>query len=230
MDKLNSGVLIEHIEEAKDWLDKAKNEYSQSNPTRGEIILNLAQAEVKHAWELSRRETVKNNVTAKIEKKPLGNFKKGYLVPIAASILLFAAILFNVKMGKNNIATQNLATHPTVKTNPVIQEPTRNVATKEIPEQIVEKPVAPVAVAANPKPQPPIVKAPELSGSGTQPKVAPVAIAKVETVAESPELTRREQPATVVVTTRTRVQPVTQLTIDEDALTREASRSLRSGK
>ncbi len=225
MDKMNSGVLIEHIDEAKDWLDKAKNEYSQSNPIRGEIILNLAQAEVKHAWELSRRETVKSNVTAKIEKKSLGNFKKVYLVPIAASILLFAAILFNAKMGKNNIASQNLATHPTAKITPVIEGQTKSVVTKEIPEQIVDKPVA---VAVKTQPEPPIVKTPEITG--TQPKVAPVAIAKVETIAESSELTRRQQSETTVVATRTRVQPVTQLTIDEDALTREASRSLRSGK
>ena len=50
MAKLDSEKLLDHIEEAKDWLDKAKDEYNKANPVRGGLILNLAQAEVRHAW------------------------------------------------------------------------------------------------------------------------------------------------------------------------------------
>ena len=58
MKENQASQLIAHIEEAEDWLHKARAEFHQSNPIRGELILNLAQAEVKHAWELSRRQFV----------------------------------------------------------------------------------------------------------------------------------------------------------------------------
>ena len=94
MEKINSEKLIERIEEAKDWLDKAKDEYSKSNPARGGLILNLAQAEVKHAWELSHYQFVSKSV-----QKPNRNRKLRYFIPVAASFVLLAGLVVGVRVG-----------------------------------------------------------------------------------------------------------------------------------
>ena len=94
MEKFNSEKLIERIEDAKSWLDKAKDEYSKSNPTRGGLILNLAQAEVKYAWELSHHQFVSKSVQQLSRKS-----KSRYFIPVAASFALLTALVIGVRFG-----------------------------------------------------------------------------------------------------------------------------------
>lgn len=51
-------VLL-HIEDAEAWLARAKEHYRAAAPLQGELDLNLAQAEVRYAWELSRKKREK---------------------------------------------------------------------------------------------------------------------------------------------------------------------------
>jgi hypothetical protein len=83
MDKIDSNKVLSHIDEAKNWLNEAKEEYTQSNRVRGELNLNLAQAEVKYAWELSRRQNVTQIV-------PTGSSRWSgkYFLPAAAACLI----------------------------------------------------------------------------------------------------------------------------------------------
>lgn len=46
--------IIEHLRFARNWLDRAEEEYSQDKIIQAELTLSLAEAEVRHAWETSR--------------------------------------------------------------------------------------------------------------------------------------------------------------------------------
>ncbi|MBO8126122.1 MAG: hypothetical protein H0Z38_02680 [Firmicutes bacterium] len=49
-----SEKVIEHLRFARNWLERAEEEYSKEQILEGELTLSLAQAEVRHAWETSR--------------------------------------------------------------------------------------------------------------------------------------------------------------------------------
>lgn len=55
MSRPKTEQVISHIEDAQSWLARAKEDYRSAEHIRGELNLSLAQAEVKYAWELSRR-------------------------------------------------------------------------------------------------------------------------------------------------------------------------------
>ncbi|HEX3048757.1 MAG TPA: hypothetical protein VHY08_28675, partial [Bacillota bacterium] len=104
----DSGKLVKHIDEAKDWLDKAKQEYTESNPIRGEMILNLAQAEIKYAWELSHVRSVSHNNDP--DKPRVLNLRSKLVLPIAATILVvLAASLVWFMRGNSNLKPQAVA-------------------------------------------------------------------------------------------------------------------------
>lgn len=46
--------VIQHLRFAKNWLDRAEEEYSKEQILEAELTLSLAEAEVRHAWETSR--------------------------------------------------------------------------------------------------------------------------------------------------------------------------------
>jgi hypothetical protein len=87
MNKSESEKVLSHIDEAKNWLDAAKTKYSQSNRVGGELNLNLAQAEVKYAWELSRHQ----NVTSTVQINPPRRTIK-YFPAAAACFLIFLGL------------------------------------------------------------------------------------------------------------------------------------------
>ncbi|TCL62206.1 hypothetical protein EDC14_102757 [Hydrogenispora ethanolica] len=256
MDRNHPEVLIEHIEEAKDWLDKAKSEYIQANPVRGEMILNLAQAEVKHAWELSRHRTVNSNIVTKEQKRTVSSHNNNYWLPVAASIIVLVGIIFSTKLVRINYESRNLATLPT-PTGTVPKAPVENVLSKgivdqvphqlsvpkrEVPKQIVsENDVSKESKSVILKPEtkqhltvaeteqslPQVSVEPE-----TKTKTFPIEIEvkKSESIAVSETKPRENLNRPVAVTNQPRLQPAVQLSIDEEALTREASHSLRNGK
>lgn len=83
--------VVSHIEDAKNWLDEAKTEYLQNNRVRGELNLNLAQAEVKYAWELSRNQSVINNKQSYEQSFSRKQFK--YHIPaVAASVVVLLGL------------------------------------------------------------------------------------------------------------------------------------------
>ena len=263
MDKNHPAILIEHIEEAKDWLDKAKSEYTQANPTRGEIILNLAQAEVKHAWELSRNQSVKTTIAADVPQKLSFDRKKRYWLPMAASIIVLIGMIFSIKMGKVEHGTRNLAimpkpllsttkkmaNHPasslkeekSLPNQLASQQPsTSKRLAMEISKQVTLAERKPMISKHEPQQRLPIMadSTPILPQATVEPegktKVAQVEASKNEKVVISETTPTREHLTNSVPvsnqTNQTRIKPVAQFSIDEEALTREASHSLRNGK
>lgn len=47
--------ILGHIANVRDWLDRAEQDYQSQKNWQGELNLNLAQAELKKAWEESQR-------------------------------------------------------------------------------------------------------------------------------------------------------------------------------
>lgn len=56
-----SEKIIEHVQFAKGWLERAEEEYSQEKILEAELTLSLAEAEVRHAWETSRGSEISVN-------------------------------------------------------------------------------------------------------------------------------------------------------------------------
>jgi hypothetical protein len=230
----NSGKLVKHIDEAKDWLDKAKQEYTQANPVRGELILNLAQAEIKYAWELSHVRFVShNNNQSGFEgsKLQIRRFRPKVVLPIAAAVLvIFAASLIwfggrNLNLKLQSVAVNKKEATVTEAPGIVIQPTIPGTATDT---QTNGKTVA--VVSSNPSGTPAGESKPE-SNSKTIARVQPSgnSTTSAETSGESNRLTenRKDLP---YGNNQTNLQPVSQLTIDVDALTKEAAHSLRNGK
>jgi hypothetical protein len=222
MEKTESGVLIEHIEEAKDWLDKAKDEYSQANNLRGEMILNLAQAEVKHAWELSRHHFVSNNITAFDKKKTYPLFRNGYILPAAASIIILLGVIISARMVKINNDSRILANLPTPSSIKI-----ETAKAEQKGPLVKQEAVEPSKTVSRVEPVKPLVQ----QGSEIKKSTPVTAVAANLTNSTAvEEVGQRDRQELKTNTTSSRLQSVSVLSIDEDALTKEASHSLRSGK
>jgi hypothetical protein len=214
MEKFSSDKLIERIEDAKNWLDKAKDEYSKSNPARGGLILNLAQAEVKHAWELSHDQFVSKSV-----QQPSRNVKLKYFIAVAASFVLFTALVIGVRLGGVLLPTAEKS-----KATPIAKLETGQS-------------INPKVVALN-KDQPSLVSVtPTIVGPTTlasQPNN--LANSKIQEVVKQTANSSRianslaGDNGSVVAQNKLTIKAVSQLSIDEEALTKEASHSLRIGK
>ena len=83
-------VLL-HIEDAEAWLARAKAHYRRAAAVRGELDLSLAQAEVRYAWELSRKRRAGEPGLCKAPRSP--SFIH-WLPLVAASLVLFLALIF----------------------------------------------------------------------------------------------------------------------------------------
>jgi hypothetical protein len=223
MEKNCPEILLEHIEEAQDWLEKAKDEYVQSNSIRGEMILNLAQAEVRHAWELSRRQSVSDNVAARPKKRTGAEFKARYLLPAAASIIVLSGVIIWSNMGKIVHKSPTAISSP----SPVANMQTKmaeDVTPKEAVKKLVSKADSDAdAAVVERHPSVRVAPVPETSAEM-------VAVSAPTAPPEIPEVQSSEQRNARTGISYSRVQPVSQLLIDEEALTREATHSLRHGK
>jgi hypothetical protein len=215
MKKNDSQKLLDHIDGAKDWLDKAKDEYNQSNPIGGELILNMAGAEIKYAWELSRSRYVVNH-----QKLP-SNRKFKMILPVAASITVLLGLVFWLKSNEFYIDRSHLASVRNDKTI-VLQESSLNNQNTAINDK---------SLVATSKPSGKLKPENEIASLKTE----------SQTVNRSKDPERNPgKMGNTVVANQTRVsdqtsaqpniQPVSQFLIDEEALTKEASHSLRNGK
>jgi hypothetical protein len=88
----SKNTVIKHIKFARSWLEKAENEFSSEETIKGELTLTLVQAEVKHAWEASRRA---KEVAVK-EDKPHRE-SRGYpkFLSSLALVTLLTVVVFN---------------------------------------------------------------------------------------------------------------------------------------
>jgi hypothetical protein len=263
MEKSESNKVLSHIDEAKNWLDEAKEEYTQSNRVGGELNLNLAQAEVKYAWELSRRQ----NVTPIDQAVPARRVIK-YFPAAAAVLFIVLGLTGGLYWVRQSVKTET----------PAVTAKNKNMLIKETdhtPTVNQTRPVAKVTVET----------AAENSGRTStvnlskQTKIAPIGVPEVirvklipknvktegardaknlvkaginkqSVVPEVTEKTEQDQVAdnitkiglsenkiiANVAQTERNIAPnvsklsVASLVIDEEALTKEASYSLRNGK
>lgn len=225
--KVDPVKLVKHIEDAENWLKKAKEEFNQANPVRGELSLNLAQAEVKYVWELSHRQYVSEI------KKPAVKRRIRFFIPAAASIILIVSTTFFVQSGKTSLSSQSTGqvgksrAHDLIVNVSLMPQKTGN-------NEEVKKQVAQI--------QPEISRDTENAAKRNSESEKIINInqlinepnsiiddKEVETsspqVAETIEVHEREN-----IQNQLKLQPVSQLSIDEETLTKEASRSLRNGK
>jgi hypothetical protein len=216
MKKIDSGILIEHIEEAKDWLNKAKDEYSQANPVRGELILNLAQAEVKYAWELSHRQFVST------KRELIRNRKINYLVPAAASVIIILGLVFWPRVAKISLDSKQPAPAKTqvftVAKTEVVKPDNVKPELAKVQPSLQMHVVAPVVVAFTSQPVSTV-------------KPDPIQVAEVKTTSPAETVvSEKQRKEKETIRNQSNLQPVSQLSFDEEALAKEASHSLRNGK
>ena len=83
-------VLV-HIEDAESWLARAKTSYRAANEIRGELDLSLAQAELRYAWELSRRRA--DGGAAAFDRGRRLAVARRWLLPVAAAVILLTFVL-----------------------------------------------------------------------------------------------------------------------------------------
>lgn len=211
MDTFNSEKLIERIEEAKDWLDKAKVEYSQSNPARGGLILNLAQAEVKHAWELSHHQFVSKSV-----QKPDRNPKLRYFIPLAASFVLLTGLVVGVKFGGLSLPIFEKSKPTNIAKSETGQSKKAAVLLKSQSNLVLVTAKAAEKTTLTIKPN---------NQSNNKIQVVAKQTADIRTAIPLAGHNELE-----VSQSKNMLKAVSQLAIDEEALTKEASHSLRNGK
>lgn len=208
--QFKSEKLMEHIEDAKDWLDKAKEYYQQANPTHAEMILNLAQAEVRHAWELSRARYVLKGET------PIPKRKFNYTIAAAASILVLLSVIFGYRQGGINKYLASIF-NPATK-NIYVDSGSKPAETKDA-QTVLEVASANQVRGESEDLIEPVSRPAENEGT--------IEPGDSATIAGDTKLKRSDSEG---VQNTVRLRQVSQFAIDEDALTQEASRSLRNGK
>ncbi|MCL6588338.1 MAG: hypothetical protein K6U80_00130 [Firmicutes bacterium] len=224
----NSGKLVKHIDEAKDWLEKARQEYIQANPIRGELILNLAQAELKYAWELSRGRFVSHNngqVGSGEDRSRIRNFRSRLVLPIAAAFLtiLGASLFWNLNLKPQPLAGNEkkavVNETPAVLIQPTGSGPASSLQTNG--KTMVVESSKPSGAPGESEPE--LTSKPIVQPSDSV--TTPAALAEAPGASRIAE-NRQKLPYS---NTQNNLQPVSQLNIDVDALTKEAAHSLRNG-
>lgn len=208
--QFKSEKLMEHIEDAKGWLDKAKEYYQQANPTHAELILNLAQAEVRHAWELSRSRYVLMGET------PIPKRKFNYFIAAAASILVLLGLIFGYRQREINKYLASIF-NPAARNIYVDSEP-KPAETKDAQTVLKVESANQVRGESENLIEP--VSRPAESEGAIEPQDSAI-------IAGDAKLKRSDSEG---IQNTVRIRQVSQFAIDEDALTQEASRSLRNGK
>ncbi len=222
MEKTKADKLIDKIENAKDWLEKAKDEYKNSNPERAGLILNLAQAEVKHAWELSHEQSVSKTVTP-FQRKPARRSNLKYIIPIAASLVLVAGLGVGARLSglfSPALKSKNVSLAQEIK--PGASLPNQGIAT-------VGKISSPSPAELKTTDKDDVVAQTDLA-TGNPPVAQPVEDTKLHNKQVRYADSMVERVKTSVVDSKPALKAVSRLSIDEDALTKEASHSLRIGK
>lgn len=246
----NNDNLLVRIDEAKEWLDKAKTEYIASNPIRGELNLNLAQAEVKYAWELSHQQNVSGSKAIDFNKN-----KKRKISPRAISVAAAAAVIIiglligshyqKTLMPNGDQQVVNQEIEPSRGTSESTNLPKEQVGEADLNQKQVSEGVAHQETVSNVKPDQIAVQQDSVStdsnikssksnqlivsvDSQKNGRVKPIRKDQKEVagVKETSEGIERDN----LIGTKPQPVPVIQLIIDEEALAKEASRSLRSGK
>lgn len=84
--------IVSHIDETQNWLNKAREDYLEENAIRGDMNLNLAQAEIQYTRELTREESVDHGM--KHLQSVSGSANSSRLIwSAAAAILMVLAVL-----------------------------------------------------------------------------------------------------------------------------------------
>ncbi|MGQ9778364.1 MAG: hypothetical protein ACUVRM_00600 [Bacillota bacterium] len=86
-------VLL-HIEDAEAWLARAKAHYRRAATVRSELDLSLAQAEVRYAWELSRKRR-RAGEAGRPKVSRSSSFIRWFPL-VAGSLVLFSIFVFFV--------------------------------------------------------------------------------------------------------------------------------------
>jgi hypothetical protein len=222
MEKSKADKLIDRIEDAKDWLEKAKVEYKNSNPERGGLILNLAQAEVKHAWELSREQYVSNTVT-QLNHEPKHHSKLKYIIPVAASLVLVTSLgvgvrlsgIFSPALKSKAVPQVSQTNHKATLRNEKIETVSQTSSSASLTG--LTQHGNDVVTQTNPTPSrmPVVQSVTNMNSTNKQLRYADSVLNRTETN---------------ITDSKPVLKAVSKLSIDEDALTKEASHSLRIGK
>ena len=222
MEKSNADKLIDRIEDAKDWLEKAKVEYKNSNPERGGLILNLAQAEVKHAWELSHQQYVSKTVTP-FNRKPSCHSNLKYIIPIAASLVLVTGLGVGVRL--SGVFSPTLKS----KTVPIVSKTNRQTTLRNQKIVTVNKTPSSSMTGSETKHRDDVVAQIQPAPSNTPVAFPTTGIKSNNTQARYADAAP-ERTGINIINSKPVLKEVSKLSIDEDALTKEASHSLRIGK
>jgi hypothetical protein len=181
MKRIDSQVIT-HIEEAKSWLDEAKEEYIQSNSIRGDLNLNLAHAEVKCAWELSHNQNVKYT-NHPVQNQPTGGTHY-YLPAAAVSVLILsllcAGLYLGTGMSKPNLTAKNDNIKPT-RLAPV------QIAAAAIPEDqtVLDDSTKPIVESKSVSNQPQNVSKAKINLPAAERNPKPSSSSRVKAVVES---------------------------------------------
>ena len=138
-----SEKIIEHVQFAKGWLDRAEEEYSQEKILEAELTLSLAEAEVRHAWETSRGSPIsETSRTARVWRQRL-------LAMFAVALAVAAGYLIATKSPGYPTPTQSLE-------QPVFPGSWQNRVEFNI--VVREEPEMGFAVPEQPAPEPEVVQ------------------------------------------------------------------------
>jgi hypothetical protein len=225
MNNNHSGPVMQSIEDATNWLSKAKDEFGQDNLIRGELNLNLAQAEVKHAWELSRQQSVPLNSQGSLKKKR----NHSWLLPAAAVFVLMGItgfLLINRTENRREPVQRNTMIFVTKdsRNKPVVIQPVPFVQPVKKDIQPLPKENKEIIVKNNP------VKIDKSKVDNKTKLVSTVNLVRKE---QAPPKVIAELPAEIRETVKqntSKIQPVSEMTINEEDLTTMASNSLRNGR
>lgn len=220
MSQLDPKQMVTHLDEAKNWIDKAKEEYVESNAIRGDLNLNLAQAEMKYAWELSRGVNVSKSDVAASDK--FQQIKR--LLPVAAAfILVVMGVVFSLQ-GRIP-ANQQLAADirkdiplAVVETDDVNPEQASKI------KSVKSLPIVAADASTQQRLKDEVISG-SIPGQGTVAVTESVISKKRAAIEEG-----KTEKIIDVLNTPTREQPVSVMIIDEEELVREAYKSLRFGK
>ncbi len=131
--------VLDHIDNVRDWLDRAEMDYQNGAGWQGELNLNLAQAELRKAWEESRRLNSTENLVPiparqidyrLVEKKRWARYRKlsrgwaGLAAAILIVILVSLTPFYSGGLNQNNRSVVDTAAGQNVgmQTDSVDQE------------------------------------------------------------------------------------------------------------
>ncbi len=181
--------ILGHLRYARQWLERAENDFSRDDTLRGELNLALVEAEVRHAWEMSAGKLCQQEAPKRS--------RRGWVLGLALGVLVLVVVFWQLG-SRPQVVQQTPKNPPAVDRQEAQPLPQSPKPSPSAPTPSVKKEQTKVAAASKESPALPQIEEPAGAGPQRAESQQKVQVKVVEAPVEPVAVEKlKREPATV---------------------------------